>query len=163
MCLDETHGRRFTEDEVSLLAAFSDQAALSLEKARLLNEAETERERADSLYRVSNLLAGVHDTDEVLDLIVNEAARLVGATGAYIRLLVASGLVVSAATKSVAVFVGGLNRALPMEEGLSALGHVLATRKPWVSEDVSKDELTTPEGRTRAENIIFGPERSFLL
>jgi GAF domain-containing protein len=63
--------RLFTDDEVSLLTAFADQAALALEKARLLNEAETERERADSLYRVSNLLAGAHDTDEVLDLIVN--------------------------------------------------------------------------------------------
>ena len=64
--------RRFTEDEVSLISAFADQASLALDKARLLNEAETERERADSLYRVSNLLAGAHDTDEVLELIVNE-------------------------------------------------------------------------------------------
>ncbi|MCI0810630.1 MAG: GAF domain-containing protein, partial [Chloroflexi bacterium] len=89
-----THGRRFTEDEVSLLEAFADQAALALEKARLLNEAETEkeraeteRERADSLYRVSNLLASAHDTDEVLDLVVNEATRLVGAKAGFIRLL----------------------------------------------------------------------------
>ena len=56
----DTRFRRFTEDEISILAAFADQAALALEKARLLNEAETERERADSLYRVSNLLAGTH-------------------------------------------------------------------------------------------------------
>ncbi|MCH8196109.1 MAG: GAF domain-containing protein, partial [Chloroflexi bacterium] len=50
--------RHFTEDEVAILTAFADQAALALEKARLLKEAETqkelaetERERADSLYR----------------------------------------------------------------------------------------------------------------
>ena len=83
--LDKIHGRRFTEDEVSLLSAFADQASLTIEKARLLNEAETERERSDALYRVSNLLAGAHDTDEVLDLIVHEATRLVGATGAWMR------------------------------------------------------------------------------
>jgi GAF domain-containing protein len=70
--------RRFTRDEVSLLQAFADQASLALEKARLLNEAEREKERSDALYRVSNLLAGAHDTDEVLDLIVHEAARLGG-------------------------------------------------------------------------------------
>ena len=71
---------------MTLLTAFADQAALALEKARLLNEAETERERSDALYRVSNLLAGAHDTDEVLDLIVNEAARLLQTDAAYIRL-----------------------------------------------------------------------------
>jgi GAF domain-containing protein len=64
--------RLFTDDEVSLLTAFADQASLALERARLLNEAERERERSDALYQVSNKLASVHETDEVLDLIVNE-------------------------------------------------------------------------------------------
>jgi GAF domain-containing protein len=68
----QNHGRRFTEDEVSLLTAFADQAALALEKVRLLKEAETEKERSDVLYRVSNLLAGPHETKEVLDLIVKK-------------------------------------------------------------------------------------------
>jgi len=85
--LMDTRVRRFTEDEVSLLTAFADQASLALEKARLLNEAEREKERSDALYRVSNLLAGAHDTDAVLDLIVNEAARLLGTDSAFIRLL----------------------------------------------------------------------------
>ena len=58
--------RDFSGDEVSLLSA------LALEKARLLNEAQREKERSDALYRVSNLLAGAHETHEVLHLIVNE-------------------------------------------------------------------------------------------
>jgi GAF domain-containing protein len=33
----DTRVHRFTDDEVSLLTAFADQAALALEKARLLN------------------------------------------------------------------------------------------------------------------------------
>ncbi len=48
-----------------------------------MNEAETEIERLDSLYQVSNHQAGAHDTEEILDLIVNESARLLGASGAY--------------------------------------------------------------------------------
>ena len=59
----DTHKRRFTEDEVSLLTAFADQASLALEKARLLNEAEREKERSDALYQVSNKLAGAHEPD----------------------------------------------------------------------------------------------------
>ncbi len=56
--------RRFTEDEVALLSAFADQASLALEKTRLLNEAEQEKERSDALYQISNRLAGAHETDE---------------------------------------------------------------------------------------------------
>ena len=136
--------RRFTEDEVSLLTAFADQASLALEKARLLNEAEREKERSDALYRVSNLLAGAHDTDEVLDLIVNEATRLVGATGAFLRLLEGEGLVPSATTESMNAYhaeVGEANLLLRVEEGNSMIGHVMATKKPRVSEDVTLDSL----------------------
>ena len=93
---------RFTDDEVSLLTAFADQASLALEKARLLNEAEREKERLTALNEVGNRLAGAHDTDDLLDLIVNEAARLVSANGAFIRLLDGGLLVPSAATKSLA-------------------------------------------------------------
>ena len=32
-------------------------------------------------------MANAHNTDEVLDLIVNEAVRLIGASAAFIRLL----------------------------------------------------------------------------
>ena len=130
---DTTYGRRFTEDEISLLMAFADQAALALEKARLLNEAETERERADSLYRVSNLLAGAHDTDAVLNLIVNEAARLVGATTVFIRLLEGDSLVLRAGTRGDANYE-------PTEETpiwvANLLAHVMTTKKPLFGEEV---------------------------
>ncbi len=51
-------------------------------KKQLIEELDRERERSNALYRVSNLLAGAHDTDEVLDIIVNEATRLVGGKAA---------------------------------------------------------------------------------
>ncbi len=40
--------------------------------------ADLERERSLALQEVSKRVAASHDTDEVLDLIVNEAARLIG-------------------------------------------------------------------------------------
>ena len=141
--------RSFSEDEVSLLTAFADQASLALEKARLLNEAQREKERSDSLYRVSNLLAGAHDTDEVLDLIVNEAARLVGADAAYMRLLEGESLVASAATAS-AGFLDELasNRpTIPVGQNVSLTGHVMATKKPLVSVDLVVDERVPPYSR----------------
>ena len=143
--VDNVHyGRRFTDDEVSLLSAFADQAALALEKARLLNEAQTERERSDSLYRISNLLAGAHDTEEVLDLIVNEAARLLNATGAFIRLLDGDRMVASSATDSVAGFVAAIPPAVVIGQEPNTLSHVMETKEPLVTEDAADSEFITP-------------------
>jgi len=143
--------RRFTEDEVSFLTAFADQAALALEKARLLNEAEQEKGRSDALYEVSNRLAGVHDTDEVLDLIVNEATRLLGATGAFIRLLEGDVLVPSAVTESAAALLaqmGGSMPTLSVGSGANYMGHVMATQSPRITENIAEDEMITPTGRS---------------
>jgi len=118
---------------------------LALEKARLLGEAEREKERSDALYEVSNRLAGAHDTDEVLDLIVNEAARLVGAPAAFLRILEGDVLVAGPATKSVAAFLADSAADQPsLGEGVSAMGHVLATKKPMVVEDLANAEFVVP-------------------
>ncbi|MEE8466515.1 MAG: GAF domain-containing protein, partial [Dehalococcoidia bacterium] len=138
--------RKYTEDEVSLLTAFADQASLALEKARLLNEAEREKERSDALYRVSNLLAGAHDTDEVLDLIVNEAARLVDAHGAWMRLLEGEALVLGAATESTAAIAAEI-------AGLASnSGRAFATKQPVLVEDAAIGEGLAPETQAIAQN-----------
>ncbi|MCI0844328.1 MAG: GAF domain-containing protein, partial [Chloroflexi bacterium] len=147
---DNVSGRRFTEDEISLLSAFADQASLALEKARLLNEAEREKERSDALYRVSNQLAGAHDTDEVLDLIVNEAARLVGATGAYLRLLVGDDLMPGPATESMVDYFTDAVEAAPtykVGESSNFASNVMANKRPLTAEDCTQDERVPVEYR----------------
>ena len=61
---------------------------------------ELERERSLALLQVSNRLAGAHDTDEILELIVNESVRLLGATSSSIRLLEDDNLVFRTGTQS---------------------------------------------------------------
>ena len=73
---------------------------------QLLAELQQERERSDALYQISNKLAGARDTDEVLDLIVNEAARLLGANASWLRLLEDNVLVLGAATQAAKGYVG---------------------------------------------------------
>ena len=106
-------------------------------KKQLLEEFERERARSIALQEVSNRLAGAHDTEEVLNLIVNEAARLVGASAAYIRLLKGDVLVPSATTKSAAAFLAGGSEArgetvLVTIDERSLLGQVAATKKPVI-------------------------------
>ena len=47
-------------------------------------------------------MAAAHDTDEVLDLIVNEAARLVSAPLVFMRLLEGGALVWTASSPNIA-------------------------------------------------------------
>ena len=101
MVVFNTEIRQWSEDKASLLSAFAGQASLVLDKARSLNEGEREKEHSDALYRVSNLLAGAHDTDEVLPPIVNEAAQLVGAIEAWIRVFAGESLILEAGTEAL--------------------------------------------------------------
>ena len=164
LTLFDTRVRQFTEEEKSLLTAFADQASLALEKARLLNDAEREKERSEALYRVSNLLAGAHDTDEVLDLIVNEAARLVGAPAAFIRLLEDDVLVPSAATQSAACYLdetGDLSPAIEVGERANLMGRTMAARNPVITEDALEE--APPQLKPLIQNTGFTVERSFRL
>ena len=72
-----------------------------------------ERERSMALKEVSNKVAAAHDTDEVLDLIVNEAARLLGAPAAWLRFLDGNVMIPGATTKSGAAYIEEHSRIRP--------------------------------------------------
>jgi GAF domain-containing protein len=99
---------------------------------------EQERERSLALQEVSKRVAATHDTDEVLDLIVNEAARLVGADGAIMRLLEGDALVARAASDSISESYAAALPIRKVEEGTSATGHVLATKKPLAGDEIAR-------------------------
>ncbi len=90
----------------------------------LLEQAE---ERSLALQEVSKKVAGAHNIEEILDLIVNEAARLLGGATAIIRLLDGDILVPRAATKDAVI--------TPMNAPIIKVGdkrgvasHVMATK-----------------------------------
>ncbi len=127
-------------------------------KKQLLAELERERERSDALYQVSNRLAGAHDTDDVLDPIVNESVRLVGAQGAFIFLLENDAMVPSAATDSVANMIAQTTQANPtysVNERTGLVGHVMASKQTLVTEDNTQSKFATPDGRRLAQKYDF--------
>jgi len=84
-----------------------------------------------ALQEVSKRVAGSHNTDEVLDLIVNEAARLLDTTAATIRLLEGTLLVPSAATESAAGFLvrgAEVRPTINVEENPGIMARVVATK-----------------------------------
>ncbi len=135
-----TARRSFTERELQLLERVSAQVGLLLRNARLFEQGDRNRHRLEALHEVSRRLAAVHDTEEVLSLIVNEAARLVNAEAAGLRLFEGDDLVVGARTESAAP----LMTRPRIKPGESLSGKVVATGEPVVVEDLSQDTTYDP-------------------
>jgi GAF domain-containing protein len=102
-------------------------------KEQLLEELARERARSLALAEVSKRVAGAHDADEILDLIANEATRLIDAHVAAIRLLQGNLLVHGAATPSLAEYVSEIEEerydVIP-SGGRTAIGRILDSKQP---------------------------------
>src|SRR6266849_2083504 len=132
--------RRFSAQDLRALEHICEQVGFFLRNARLYEQAERNRHRLEVLNDVSRRLAAVHDAEEVLTIIVNEAARLVGAEAAGLRLLEGDDLVVSARTESAATVMS--RPRLKLGESLSGL--VVATGESVVVEDLAADTRHDP-------------------
>jgi len=132
--------RRFSVQDLRALEHICEQVGFFLRNARLYEQAERNRHRLEVLNDVSRRLAAVHDAEEVLTIIVNEAARLVGAEAAGLRLLEGDDLVVSARTESAATVMS--RPRLKLGESLSGL--VVATGESVVVEDLAADTRHDP-------------------
>ncbi len=117
-----------------------EQVGSFLRNARLYEQAERNQHRLEVLNDVSRRLAAVHDPEEVLTIIVNEAARLVGAEAAGLRLLEGDDLVVGARTESAA----GVMARPRLKVGESLSGLVVAAGAPLVVEDLAEDTRHDP-------------------
>jgi diguanylate cyclase (GGDEF)-like protein len=95
----------------------------------------TEERRLEVLYEVSRRLTAIHETTEMLSLIVNEAARLLGVEASGLRLIEGDELVLRARTESAAAVM--LRTRLKFGESLSGL--VVARNEPIVVEDLAID------------------------
>src|SRR6266850_1471380 len=135
-----TARRNFSERELRGLDHVCEQVGFFLRNARLYEQAERNRHRLEVLNDVSRRLAAVSDPEEVLSVIVNEAARLVGAEAAGLRLLDGDDLVVSARTEAAADMMS--RPRLKVGESLSGL--VVATGEPVVVEDLAADTRHDP-------------------
>ncbi len=84
ICTREPHD--FSEAEMSLLQALAAQAAVAIENARLYGEALEKTARLEGLTRTSAKVTGTLRLEEVLEAIVEEAAKLLRVEGAGFRL-----------------------------------------------------------------------------
>lgn len=149
--LRDRTGRAFAEQDVQLARAFADQAAVAFENVRLYQTATRERDRLEALYAVSRRVASMDDTDEILGVIVNEAARLLGAEAAGLRTVDGEELVLRARTASANALL--LRPRLRVGESLS--GMIVQTGRPVRVEDVLEDTRLHPAHKISARELGY--------
>ena len=113
--------------------------------------AARERHRLDVLYEVTRRLATVDETDAMLSLIINEAARLLDVEASGLRLVERGELVVRACTDSAVDLMS--RTRLKIGESLSGL--VLARGEPLIVADLVEDTRYDPAHRQAAAALGF--------
>ena len=74
--IETRYERRFSEDEVQLMRAFGEQAAVAIRNARLYSMSRRQNERLAALLDSSRAISSAIDLDEVLDIVARRAAEV---------------------------------------------------------------------------------------
>ncbi len=135
----EEQSRAFDEDEVNLLHKFADSASLAYENAAIHESSRKLNDELKTLYEVTLDLTSLLNTEHVLNVIINRAASLAGATSGYV-------ILIQSETRTMQVKVGlGLyadSIGYVLEEGKGLAGKVWQT-----GESVVVNDYQTWEGR----------------
>lgn len=84
---DAEQAHRLFANDIDILERFALQAAIGLEKARLLNQSEQARQRLHQFYQASNTLVSSRDPRQVWQDIVTQAKEVTAAAGVRMFLI----------------------------------------------------------------------------
>ncbi len=77
LVVDNRTPRRYTPEDIRVVQAFAQQAAVAIENARLFEAQRTQRELAEALQVAAAVVSSVLDFEQVLDYILDQVARIV--------------------------------------------------------------------------------------
>jgi PAS domain S-box-containing protein len=149
MTLVHSKVNAFTYEDLELLNAIADQAALAVQNARLYRAAESRAQQLSVLNEVSRLVTSTLDLNSVLELIVNKTLEILGAEAGSVILVEGPqrDLVFRVTSGSHTDQVAGIR--LPWGTGLT--GKVAAEGQPFISNDVRND----PRWFGRVDDVGF--------
>jgi signal transduction histidine kinase len=131
-------GGTFIDEQLKVLWAIADQAAMALDKARLFRETEQRARQLAALYQVGSRLTSTLDLQDLLGLITDSAVDILEAeAGSLLLVDEATGDLVFHVT--VGPVAGDLvGTRLPA--GTGVVGLVADQGKPVIIDDVTKDQ-----------------------
>lgn len=135
--IGNVRGRNYTEEDLRLVSALADQAALALRNARLYEEARQGRREAEVLADLAGTINASLDLDTVLQQIVDGARELCGSDLARIALR-------RPPSNDMVITHGSGARydrydAVRVEPGKGLGGQVLATGRPFRTDNYCED------------------------
>jgi diguanylate cyclase (GGDEF)-like protein len=125
--------QRFLDEDISRLELFAQQATVAIQNARLLEAARQRAEEAETLRRVSSVVASTLNVDEAIDRILEQLALVVPYDSASVQLLrdTESEIVGGRGFPDMAAVIG---MRLPLA-GTNPTSDVYATRRPLRLDD----------------------------
>jgi len=160
LSISDAYKRVFTDDEIGLLSAFGDQAALALQNARLLTESNRRRHEAEALSEIGRTISQSLDLEEVAQRIADSVLALFSAENAAVfRLeLESHNLITVAASGNV----GQTDpKSVTFPGGTGVVGLAVRTRQAVSTADLLADPRVTLDATTRAR-IERSPYRAVL-
>ena len=155
-------GRRFTEEDVRLAAAFADQAAVALENSRLHAESERRRRTAEHLADLGRLISQSLDPEEVGQRIVESVRALFGVMrcALYGTRPGTDDLVVFGFSNDASLDPA-FGRDLVFQRGIGAVGLAVSERRLVMTPDLLNDPRITLTADVRA-HFEAGPSRAVI-
>ena len=138
MNVQTAEARDFAADEVELLSLIANLAAGALEKAALYDRMQQQIQELSTLAKVSQAVTSPLYLDEMLGVVSELAARVMGAKATSLRLLdEATGQLVLRATHNVSATAYSFSSVVV---GQSIAGRVAASGQPIIVPNVQTDE-----------------------
>jgi PAS domain S-box-containing protein len=152
LSIGDVRGRVFTDDELSLVSAFADQAALALHNARLYEDAERRRREAEVFADLARTISASLDLGTVLRQVTAGAKELCRSDRARIALPDPPGHDIRYWPDSGA----GAVRSIAIEPGKGTGGHALITGRPFRTDNYCEDPRITKDyvAIAQAEGIV---------
>src|SRR5262249_22836930 len=142
--------RPISPDEIAVVQAFADHAAIALENGRLYAAEQRQRHQAEALTEIARDVSAALDRDTVLQRVVEHARRLCRADGAGLALCQPSGeaVIVARAGHRTDAYA-----KVVIRPGRGLAGEVLATREPVASPDRQADPRWPLDEPARIEEL----------
>jgi signal transduction protein with GAF and PtsI domain len=142
----------FTADQIELVSLISDLAAGALDRALLYDNMNRQITELTTLAKVSETLTSPIYLDEMLDVVVEMAAKVMGTPVCTLRLIDAARdeLIVRAAQSTIPNY----KKKPPLKIGQGIGGVVIRERKPVTVADVRADPRYPFREAARAEGLI---------
>ncbi|HEY3083319.1 MAG TPA: GAF domain-containing protein [Chloroflexota bacterium] len=153
--------RQFDNEDSELLQLFANQAALSIDSARLLQRETEQARRLEVLYDTAKMLTSSLDLSDVLDAIIEAVARLTGATFCACYLVdEREGDLCYAAGRGERT---DLWRGLRLRIGEGVVGASVRENRPLLISDIRQDARSARSDLDEAEGlraVIYAPLRA---